>query len=125
MVEVSTDEVLSPGWPAGKLMRQSTSRKVISILPMTLHQMFISLGVSYAVGRVTLEAVSGGVERRRVTLKTQLTRTARRTGIQADFLTDYRIRGPFHGSNQSPTRCTSQKAFILARPIMKQPSRSP
>lgn len=101
---LTTDEVIRPdGNPGTYVVAQLKAGVCVLALDDEQH-VYLTEEFHYGVGRVTLEAVSGGVELEEDDLAAAERELAEEAGIRAEHWTDLGLVDPFTANVVSPTR---------------------
>lgn len=103
-ISVRQDDVIRPDGEAGTHSVVDL-KPGICVLAIDQHNtVYLTEEFHYGVGRVTLEAVSGGIERSENPLLTAKRELQEEIGIEADVWDDFGICDPFTSSVVSPTK---------------------
>ncbi len=101
---VQRDEVLRPDGSPGSYATVQIKRGVSVLAMDDKSQVYLTSEFHYAVGRVTLEVVSGGVDGNESVLDAARRELAEELGIMADEFIDLGFVDPFTASIFSPTQ---------------------
>lgn len=116
-IDVRKDDVLRPDGQPGTYSVVRVRRGVTVVALDEENVLHLTEEFHYAVGRITLEGVSGGSEDGEDPLQTARRELAEELGIEAERWTDLGIVDPITSSVESPTR------IFLAQCLRHGPSR--
>ena len=103
-IRVRCDDVIRPDGQPGTYSVVDL-KPGVSVLAMDRHaNVYLTEEFHYAVGRVTLEVVSGGIDGDEDALQTARRELQEEIGITADSWLELGVCDPFTGSIRSPTR---------------------
>ena len=115
-IDVRKDDVIRPDGKPGTYSVVAVRRGVTVIALDEDNVLHLTEEFHYAVGRVTLEGVSGGTEHGEEPLQTARRELAEELGIEAERWTDLGLVDPITSSVDSPTR------LFLAQTLRHGPS---
>lgn len=103
-IRVTRDDVIRPDGDDGSHVKVYL-KPGVSVLPIDADgQVYLTREFHYAVGRMSLELVSGGIEPGENAESTALRELEEELGIRADHLIDLGVVDPFTTIVESPTR---------------------
>jgi ADP-ribose pyrophosphatase len=103
-IRVRKDNVIRPDGKPGTYSVVDLTPGVCVLAMDDENNIYLTEEFHYGVGRVTLEAVSGGIEPGEQPLETAVRELREELGIQAEEWTDFGTCDPLTGSLVSPTR---------------------
>lgn len=103
-LRVQRDEVIRPDGKPGSYATVQIKRGVSVLAVDHDNQVYLTSEFHYAVGRVTLEVVSGGIDENETAEQAALRELKEELGISASSLTELGTVDPFTASINSPTK---------------------
>ena len=121
-IDVRKDDVVRPDGQPGTYSVVKVRRGVTVIAVDDDNVLHLTEEFHYAVGRWTLEGVSGGMETGEEPLQTARRELAEELGIEARDWTDLGTVDPITSSVDSPTRLFLARSLRHGRSARKEPS---